>query len=649
MTRATFRTTAWALVAALTLGPLAPVLQAQSDPAYATEVRDRLANREGFEQMYQGQAQRQVQLQSELTTLQGMGGPPPQVDATAWNAKMQADQAQLQQQLRQNQSLMQRTQAKLTPIYQRLQEDAAKVKASNDPELQAQIGVLIGATGNYVVPIWGRPPPTGSPPGTPNGLGRLTASDITGMVKYGAQQAHLRTVNWRIPVYENISTNAGSRATNAANALGDLPTIEWKPEPSPTTGNMRLVANDAALGTPIDGMQPVETSVPAKITNSQGQVVDNPNAVQAANDFAQLHNTRTAITNEITATKLKISRGVNSAQQEFFDKRVAGLETKKAQLDADIAKYQTENPSVGSRMTALGKDAGKWALMSVGVAATTNVVNQLAHNGWNPAKVNYGQAVSFLGDKHFWGGTAGSFGGSMLGSVIASAIPGGVFAKTALSIGGAALGYQWGSGNLGKTDFIGLGVTTLGSTAGYMLGMAIGGPIGAFLGGIVGQYVSQFIYDKVKEMLIKEEGASAGGATGGITLQPPPPKGGVDPGQVGAYQPPLPVYDGQPGGIGPGGGLPNPGTANPGTAPGPAPGSTAAIGDGTQPGSPGSLDDANQRMRAAYDAAQAALASGDTALHELKMKEYQDIRTWIQMKRQANGDSGPADERSNSR
>lgn len=642
MNRALIRPTAWSLVAFLALGPLQPLLRAQSPglaggaaatAVYASEVRDRLANREGFEDMYQRQARRQVQIQAELQALQGMK-PPPGADPARWTSRMQADQQQLTQQLQQNRTLMARTQQKLQPLYRKLEEDAAKIKGSGNPELQQQLGVLVGAAGNYVVPIWGRPPPAGSPPGTPNGLGRITAAEYAGMVKYGAQQAHLRTVNWRIPVYENIAANAGSRATNASNALGSLPTVDWVPEPSPTSGNMRLVAKDAALGTAMEGVKPVETPVPAKITNANGQVIDNPNALQGARDFAQLHNTRTALTNEITAVKLKASRAVNSAQQEFFERRAAGLETKKAALEADIKQYNDTQTPIKSRMAQMGKDAGKWALMSVGVAATTNVVHQLAQNGWDPSKVNYGQAVSFLGDRHFWGGTAGSFVGSMAGSALASAIPGGIFAKTALSIGGAALGWQVGSGNLKNTDFIGLGVTTLGSTAGYLLGMAIGGPIGAFLGGIAGQFVSQFIYDKVKQMLIREEAATAGGSAGIPVVQTPP---GLDPSQglPGVYQVPPPIGTGYGGGVGPGGGMPNPGI--------PTPGTPAAIGDGSIPGSPGSVEDASKRMKEAYDAAQAALSAGDKELHVLKMKEYQEIRTWIQMKRQAN--DGPADYR----
>ena len=633
MNRSFLRSTAWALVLFLTAAPLAPVVRAQSAPAVdMNALQDTLAQKEGLEDIYTRQATRQVQMQAELQALNQMT-PPKGVDVNAWNAKRAQDTQTLGAQIQQNNSLMQRTQQKLAPIYGRVQDAVDKAKAANDPNLQMQIGTLAGVAGLKVVPIYGKPPPAGSPPGTPNMPGRLTAADISGMAKYGMEQAHLRTVNWRIPVYQNVATNAGSRADNATNALGSQASIEWKPEPNPETGNMRLVAHDAALGTPIEGKPPIETPVPAKYNNTQGQPVDNPTAVQDANDFAQLYNTRSQIGEQLTATQLKASRAINSAQRDFFQKHADELTAKKAQLESDINQYQQTKPSIGERMAGLGKDAGKWALMSVGVAATTNVVTQLAHNGWNPAKVNYGQAVSFLGDKHFWGGTIGSFGGSMLGSVIASAIPGGVFAKTALSIGGAALGWQFGSGNLANTDFIGLGVTTLGSTAGYMLGMAVGGPIGAFLGGIAGQFVSQYIYDAVKDMLIKEQpSSSAGATTAALPVDPtqtgaPPGPPGLNPGQV------NPAQTGDPGGagVGPGGGIPNPGTP-PVTASQPT--------DGSVPGSPGSIEDAEKRMSDAYNAAQAATAAGDQQLATLKMQEYQEIRTWIQMKRRATTEAG---------
>lgn len=624
MKRALHRAVAWALVVILATGPLAPVLKAQGvalapgSPeynAYVTEVRDRLAHREGLESMYQRQAQRQAQMQAELQALQGMR-PPADVDPTQWQARMQQDQSQLQTQITQNQQLLNRTQGHLQPLYRKLQDDQERIKRSGNSDLQTQIGVLIGAAGAHVVPIWSR----------------MTGADYAGMAKYGAQQAHLRTVNWRIPKYQNIATNAGARAANAESALGSLPTVQWKPQPNSAGTNMQLVAHDGALGTPIEGVAPVETPVPAKITNANGQVVDNPNAVRAASDFAQLHNTRSQLEFQISSAKLKASRAINSAQKEIFERHASNLETKKAQLDADITKYQSENPSVGSRMQGLAKDAGKWALMSVGITATANVVSQLAQNGWNPSKVNYGQAMSFLVDRHFWGGTAGSFVGSMAGTAIASAIPGGVFVKALLSIGGASAGWAIGSGNAGKTDWIGLGVTTVGSTAGFMLGMAIGGPIGAFLGGIVGQLASQFIYDKLKDWLIREEAATSTGAAGIPVVQ-----AGVDPNQNPGYQGPPPTSTGY-------------GAQQP-----PPPPPLGADGVPVLPparpadSGPGTLVDATARMNQAYNDAQAALQAGDQQLHMLKMQEYQDIRAWIQRKRQEAGAAGPADERSNDR
>src|SRR2546423_1027900 len=126
MNRRFLRGTAWALVALIALGPVAPMLHAQ-DPnlpagtpmteAYVTQVQDRLASREGLEKMYQGQVQRQVQMQSELQGLQAMQVPQG-LDPQAWQARMQADQIQIQGQIAQNQSLLARTKGKLTPIYQ---------------------------------------------------------------------------------------------------------------------------------------------------------------------------------------------------------------------------------------------------------------------------------------------------------------------------------------------------------------------------------------------------------------------------------------------------------------------------------------------------------------------------------------------------
>ncbi|MBI4860748.1 MAG: hypothetical protein HY815_10880 [Candidatus Riflebacteria bacterium] len=616
MQRGLHRLTVWTLVAALLLGPLSPLLEAQDvnfAPGtaeyenFTSQVRDRLASREGLEQLYQRAAVRQSQLQTDLQTLQTMQAPPG-TDPTVWQQRFQEQAQRLKDEMTRNDAIVDRTRKKLGPIYTKLQSDLERIKSSNNDALNQQIGTLIGAGGGTVVPIWNR----------------MTAADISGMARYGVNQAHLATVNPRINAYNNIATNAASRAANAEAALGGIQTVRWTPEPSTAGTNMVLTPRDAATGEVIASMKPIETNVPAKITNSQGTVVDNPNAVAAGNDLAQLYNSRTQIANELQATRLKLSRGVNNVQKEFFEKHAAGLEQKKVALEADIQKYQSENPSIGTRAKGLAMDAGKWAAMSVGITLGANVIHQLTQNGWDPSKINWRQAGAFLTDGHFWGGTAGSFVGSLAGTAIASALPGGIFVKTALSIGGAALGFQWGSGNLGKTDWAALGVTTLGSTAGFLIGMAIGGPVGAFLGGIIGQLASQYIYDKVKEWLIREEGASS-----------------YDQSQ-GQSQAQAQVQVGYPAVGDPGPVLPPAGLAGQtGGYAGPAPTETGYGGQAS--GGDAAARDVTERMNGAYVTYLEAQRVGNTQLAAQKLQEYQALRTQLQGLRQNMAPAGPGD------
>jgi hypothetical protein len=572
------------------LGPLAPVLRAQDDAdgatreTYVGEVRDRLANKEGLEQLYQRAAQRHQTLTTELNNLRSQPMPP------GWTSQqLQARDAELASEVKRNQSILQRTQGKLTNLYERIKQDRERVEQSKDALLQQQLGVLVGVGGNQAVPIWNR----------------MTAKDLGGMVKYGAENAHLATVDFRAPRYRNIATNAGARAANAEAALGSLPSVEWVPEPHPTGPNMRLVPRDAATGEVIAGWKPQETSIPSKITNGNGQVVDNPNAMASGRDLAQLYNTRTQIGNELRAVKYKASQAINEAQRGFFDRHATNLEAKKAALEADIAKYQSENPSMGSRASALVKDAGKWAAMSVGMNLGANVISQLSENGWDPYKLNWRKATDFLVDPKFWGGTAGSFVGGLAGSALASALPGGVFVKTALSIGGAAAGWQVGSGNLNQTDWLGLGVTTLGATAGYLAGMAAFGPIGGIIGGMAGQYLSQMLYDQLRKLLHDPESESK----------------------------PREQYPAEP---------PSPNKKNPdGYAVPPSPPKPVVL---TQDSGGGATDAAglSVRVREAYNLYLASAQNGDQAAAAQHLQEYQELRRQLGAMRAG---AGPADYR----
>jgi hypothetical protein len=131
-----------------------------------------------------------------------------------------------------------------------------------------------------------------------------------------------------------------------------------------------------------------------------------------------------------------------------------------------------------------------------------DVVTQLAHNGWDFKQVDWSQGLRPFATKEFWGGTAGSFVGSMAGTAIASALPGGVLVKTLFAVGGAAIGWQAGSGNLAKTDWTQLAATTVGATLGSILGgtlLPFLGPVGPIIGGIAGSYLADWALKKFRE------------------------------------------------------------------------------------------------------------------------------------------------------
>ena len=113
-------------------------------------------------------------------------------------------------------------------------------------------------------------------------------------------------------------------------------------------------------------------------------------------------------------------------------------------------------------------------------------------------------AGAMLKEGWFWGGTAGSFVGSMAGTAIASAIPGGALIKTLFAVGGAAIGWQAGSGNLENTDWTKLGATTVGATVGAIAGgilLSFLGPFGPMIGGMVGHVVAGWLVDKVRSWM----------------------------------------------------------------------------------------------------------------------------------------------------
>jgi len=153
----------WILIASLLLGPFSFIEAQGSDlepgtPAYdeyANQIRDRLASRDGLEQVYRRAFARQTQLKSGLSSLRAMSV---STAGDLQQRKARSDQraAEIERELAQNRSVMERTSAKLRPIYDQLQNDLKRIAASENDTLKQQIGTLIGASGSTVVPIWNR-------------------------------------------------------------------------------------------------------------------------------------------------------------------------------------------------------------------------------------------------------------------------------------------------------------------------------------------------------------------------------------------------------------------------------------------------------------------------------------------------------------
>jgi hypothetical protein len=137
-------------------------------------------------------------------------------------------------------------------------------------------------------------------------------------------------------------------------------------------------------------------------------------------------------------------------------------------------------------------------LFAVGATAGMTVFSQMGAEGEG---LDLGKAVSFLGDKNFWGGLIGSGVGYSLASIVAmSLIPGGaglipMVMPMFAGMAGSILGWELGSGifqeggwksaleNLDPARVLG---QAAGTTAGLMVGANLATMIGGTLGSVAG-------------------------------------------------------------------------------------------------------------------------------------------------------------------
>ncbi len=469
---------------------------------YVSAVTERLTTKDALESQWTRAQQRSQEIQAELHSLeqaQSQSGK----DAS-WYEEVSARMRKLKDDMSANDSILSRTRERLAKVYQQLDRDRTTVSTSQDPAVKQELGTLVGVAGSSIAaPIWTRP----------------TMGQIGGMAAQAGRNVNLATVNASIPRYQSWATSAGTRAAANEAALGAVTPGRWVPQGNGGNGAGEIILRrhdilpDGSTGGYTSGSKGVKTGIPSKFQTADGTWKPNEQGMVAANDLATLQNARTSLANNISKLRLEASRATNTKIKTTLESRAAALEGKKLELEGTIREYNANNPSMGQQIKTVGINAAKWAALSAGVTVATNAITQWAQTG----KIDWASATAPLKDPHFWGGTAGSFVGSYGASLIASALPGGAFVKTLFAVGGAAIGWQVGSGQLGNTDWVKLGAGTLGATVGMLIGTALGGPIGAFIGGIVGQLAADFILNKVREAVIKEVPADAAGGPGDRT------------------------------------------------------------------------------------------------------------------------------------
>lgn len=172
-------------------------------------------------------------------------------------------------------------------------------------------------------------------------------------------------------------------------------------------------------------------------------------------------------------TSQSLRRPLDVEQVKAMEKQIRSLEGTKKDL------LKKASGTMDSKSSAVVKDAAKWALYSVGITASVNLIRQ----AFTDEGVDVGKAFSFLAQPSFWGGTAGGFLGSTLATALATSFmpPGvGLFMKVLPGFLGAAFGFDVGSSLFGgEMDLLGTMVTTLASAGGYTLAASLMGGVAA--------------------------------------------------------------------------------------------------------------------------------------------------------------------------
>ncbi len=459
--------------------PLTAYAGSAEDDYYASQVEQRVALRGSLDTQYQSAMKRQQDIQQQIN----------QLDAFDPYNQSERDQLarqkeQLQEFYDRNATIVNRTKDKLVTVFNELQDDFRNVSNSSNPKLQ-QLGAVIGAIGasSYIAPLAVRP----------------TTAQLGASGKHIFNQARVSTVNARIGtdgtsgLYNRAATGLGNSAVAHSNMASQLSGTKWIKVGTPGQAGFRLQPQQA------NGQFSKGSLQPPKGYSATQQA-------SWANNMITLKNTNFNVTHQLNVAQQQLRSTTSAAGQKVLKARIDSLQNTQTRLNNDIAKFKQETApqhTPKGQLKTMAVSAGKWAAMSVGITIGANAINQMSQNGWDPRAVDWKAASADLRTKQFWGGTAGSFIGSYGASIVASALPGGPFVKALFAIGGAAVGWQVGSGNLATTDWTQLGVTTVGATIGMLIGQAIC-PIpglGAIIGGIAGNWLANKGLKMVRDWL----------------------------------------------------------------------------------------------------------------------------------------------------
>jgi hypothetical protein len=292
---------------------------------------------------------------------------------------------------------------------------------------------------------------------------------------------------WVQAKYDVTSKTPGS----LTDAIGKVDAIAAKPAPTGFFGKAFAKFKDSV------------TSVKNKISGkgyTTEQTKMELQKLQIEGDLLEqsrmLNDTQRAIKyriDDITGKANALQKPVPEKEIAALKKQYDAIENTKQKLQKDIAGVQD-----GATKTIV-KDAAKWALYSIGITASVNIIKQV----FSGDGIDLKAAFSFMVEPSFWGGTVGGFLGSTLLTTLAAGIlpPGaGIFLQILPGFLGAALGFEMGSGLFGgQMDLLGAIVQTLASAGGYTLAMSMIGPgIPAILAAIAAGSLASMLLNKIR-------------------------------------------------------------------------------------------------------------------------------------------------------